>query len=234
MPMPSARKPHAYAPASLCARIFMRPHLYAASTAPREAGISAPMAWLRSPILYGGLLLFVGVLLRAIWSTPEPARTMTADDFRRAIEYQRAEQPILKLEPRYRPYSIAFILAGSPADMAAIKQAIDAELAATAEVRERGLAGVPDYAAARLIQVDLVLMALGAALLFRSLAFVLAVGFGAGMMFQLVDQAGTLTGAPSEFYLASILAAMIWSGIFWAIRALYEGRLHAGSKPPGG
>ncbi|MGH7002504.1 MAG: hypothetical protein ACREIP_01010 [Alphaproteobacteria bacterium] len=191
------------------------------------------MAWLRSPLLYGGLLLFIGVLLRAAWSTPEAGRTMTADELRRALEFQRAEQPILKLEPRYRPYSIAFILAGSEAEMAAIKQAIDGELAATAAVRERGLAGLAEYTATRLVAVDLVLMALGAALMFRSLAFVLAVGFAAGLMHQLVDQASTLTGAPSEFYLAAILAALVWSALFWAIRALYEGRLgFSGTKPP--
>ena len=97
-----------------------------------------------------------------------------------------------------------------------------------------GLAGVPEYAADALAAPDIVLMALGAALVFRGLAFVLALGFGIGGFHQMMLQSGNLTGAPSEFYLASILAAMIWSGIFWAIRAFYEGRLHAGSKPPRG
>jgi hypothetical protein len=38
-------------------------------------------------------------------------------------------------------------------------------------------------------------------------------------------QSGKLTGAPSEFYLADILAALAWCAAFWLARALYEGRL---------
>jgi len=184
------------------------------------------MAWLRSPLLYGAILLFVGAVLRAIWAAPEgDGRMMTVEDLRRVLEYQRAAQPIPKLEPRYRPYAIAFVLAASDGDMAKIKAAIDDELAAQAAVRERGLGGVAEFTSEKLAQVDLVLMALGAALMFRSLAFVMAASFAAGMLHQLVAQASTLTGAPSEFYLAAILATLFWSALFWAARALYEGRL---------
>lgn len=184
------------------------------------------MAWLRSPLLYGAVLLFVGAILRALWSAPEgDGRAMTADDLRRTLEFQRTEQPIQKLEPRYRPYAIAFILAGSDSDMAAIKRAIDAELAAQAAVHERGLAGVAEFTSEKLAQIDLVLMALGAALMFRSFAFVMGTGFAAGMLHQLMAQASSLAGAPSEFYLAAIVATLAWSALFWAARALYEGRL---------
>jgi hypothetical protein len=183
------------------------------------------MAWLRSPILYGIVLLSLGALLRIALAFPEPGRAMTPQALRGALEYQRNERPILALEPRYRPYAFAFILAGSAADVAAIKRAIDAELAAAEEVEARGLAGVPDYVGDALVALDIVLMALGGALLVRSLAFVLAIGFAAGGFHQLLVQSGKLTGAPSEFYLAAILAALIWSALFWALRALYDGRL---------
>lgn len=186
------------------------------------------MAWLRSPLLYGALLLILGTVLGAIRSAPEGGRTMTVDDLRRALEYQRTEQPIAKLEPRYRPYAIAFILTASEADVAAVKRAIDAELAAHDAVRARGLAGVLDDAVEHLVAVDLVLMALGAALLFRSVAFVLAAGFAAGLVNQLMAQSSTVAGAPSEFYLAAVLAALVWSALFWAARALFEGRLRFG------
>jgi len=187
------------------------------------------MAWLRSPLLYGALLLFIGAALGAVQSAPESGRAMTAADLRRALEFQRTEQPIAKLEPRYRAYAIAFILAGSDADIEAVKRTIDAELAAAAAVHERGLAGVPEYAAEKLVAADLVLMALGGALLFRGFAFVLAMGFAAGGLHQLVAQSAAITGAPSEFYLAAILAALLWSAAFWAARALYDGRLKFGT-----
>ena len=190
----------------------------------REAAISAGMAWLRSPVLFGAVFLVLGVVLRVILSFPE-GETRTFEDLRRAMIYQRDHQPATKLEPRYRPYAVAFILAGSDEEVAAIKRAIDAELAAAEAVRARGLAGVPDYVGERLVATDVVLMALGAALLFRSLAFVLAVGFGAGAMHELLAQSASLTGAPSEFYLAAVLAALLWSALFWLVRALYEGRL---------
>lgn len=187
------------------------------------------MAWLRSPLLYGALLLFIGAALGAVRTAPESGRSMTAADLRRVFEFQRTEQPIAKLEARYRPYALAFILAGSEADMESVKRAIDAELAAAAAVRDRGLAGVPEYMGEKLAGVDLALMALGAALLFRSLAFVLATGFAAGGIHQLLVQSAAITGAPSEFYLAAILAALVWSAAFWAARALYEGRLKFGT-----
>jgi hypothetical protein len=182
------------------------------------------MAWLRSPILYGAVFLVLGVVLRVVLSFPE-GETRSLEDLRRAMLYQRDHRPAMKLEPRYQPYAVAFILAGSDNEVAAIKRAIDAELAAAAQVRERGLAGIPDYAGERLVAIDLVLMALGAALLFRSLAFVLAAGFGAGVMHELLAQSASLTGAPSEFYLAAVLAALVWCAVFWALRALLEGRL---------
>lgn len=183
------------------------------------------MAWLRSPVFYGIVLLSLGALLRIALAFPAPTRPMNAEDLRRAIAFQRAEQPILKLAPRYRPYAFAFIFAGSAADVEAIKQAIDAELAAAEAVRRHGLAGLPEYTGERLAAADIALMALGAALVFRSLAFVLALAFGAGVFHQLLVQAGKLTGAPSEFYLASILAALLWAVLFWVLRAFYEGRL---------
>ena len=183
------------------------------------------MAWLRSPLFYGLTLLTLGALVRAILSFPQPARPLTPDTLRRALEFQRAERPILALEPRYRPYAFAFILAASAADMEAIKRTIDGELAAAEEVRERGLAGLTEYAADALVAPDVVLMALGGALVLRSLAFVLGIGFAVGGFHQLLLQSGSLTGAPSEFYLAAILAALAWSAFFWALRAIYEGRL---------
>jgi hypothetical protein len=183
------------------------------------------MAWLRSPVFYGILLLTLGALVRAILSFPEPERPLTPDTLRRALEFQRAERPILALEPRYRAYAFAFILAGSAADMEAIKRTIDSELAAAETVHERGLAGVPEYAAEALVAPDVMLMAFGGALVLRSLAFVLGIGFAIGGFHQLLVQSGTLTGAPSEFYLAAILAALVWSAVFWTLRALYEGRL---------
>jgi len=183
------------------------------------------MAWLRSPYFYGAVLLFIGALLRMVFSFPETGEVRSIEELRRALTYQRDERPIMKLEPRYHPYAFAFILAGSDDEMAAIKKAIDAELLAAAHISERGLAGVPEYAGARLAAIDLVLMALGAALLFRSLAFVLAVGFGVGLLHELLLQSDTLTGAPSEYYLATVLAALVWCAVFWALRALFEGRL---------
>jgi hypothetical protein len=186
------------------------------------------MAWLRSPLLYGALLLFIGTALGAVQSAPESGRAMTAADLRRVFEFQRTEQPIAKLDARYRPYAIAFILAGSDADIEAVKRTIDAELAAAAAVHDRGLAGVPEYIGEKLATVDLVLMALAAALLFRGLAFVLAMGFAIGGLHQLLVQSGAITGAPSEYYLAAILAALLWSAAFWGARALYEGRLKFG------
>lgn len=183
------------------------------------------MAWLRSPVFYGFVMLCLGALLRFVLALPETESPLTPESLRRALEYQRTERPILALEPRYRPYAFAFILAASTADMEAIKKRIDAELAAAEEVHERGLAGVPEYTVAALSKLDIVVMALGGALVLRSLAFVLAIGFAIGGYHQLLLQSGKLTEAPSEFYLAAILAALAWSLLFWALRALYEGRL---------
>jgi hypothetical protein len=183
------------------------------------------MAWLRSPIFYGILLLCAGAVLRAILAVPETSQAMTPDQVRRALEYQRTERPILALEPRYRPYAFAFLFSASAAEMEAVKRTIDSELAEHETVKERGLAGVPEYAIESLAAPDIVLMALGAALLFRAFAFVLAFGFGIGGFHQMMMQSGKLTGAPSEFYLADILAALAWCAAFWLARALYEGRL---------
>lgn len=183
------------------------------------------MAWLRSPIFYGILLLCAGAVLRAILAVPETSQAMTPDQVRRALEYQRAERPILSLEPRYRPYAFAFLFCSSAAEMEVVKRTIDSELAEREAVKERGLSGVPEYATESLAAPDIVLMALGAALLFRELAFVLALGFGIGGFHQMMMQSGKLTGAPSEFYLADILAALAWCAAFWALRAFYEGRL---------
>ena len=187
------------------------------------------MAWLRSPLLYGALLFLVGVGIGAIRSAPESGRSMTPADLRRVLDFQRSEQPIAKLEARYRPYAISFLLTGSEAEVETIKRRIDAELAAADAVSERGLAGVPDYIGDKLAAADLVTMALGAALMFRSLAFALAMGFAAGGLHQLMAQSGSLTGAPSEYYLAAIVAALIWTAVFWAARALYERRLKFGA-----
>lgn len=187
------------------------------------------MKWLRSPLLYGALLLLLGVCIGAIQSAPEGGGTMTAADFRKTLEFQRLEQPIAKLEARYRPYAIAFLLTGSQEEVDAIKRRIDGELAAADAVRERGLAGVPDYVGDKLGAADIVAMALGTALLLRSLAFVLALGFAMGGLHQLMMQSGSLTGAPSEFYLAAIIASLIWTAVFWAARALYERRLKFGA-----
>lgn len=187
------------------------------------------MAWLRSPIFYGVVLLSLGVLLRVALSFPEPARPLTPETLRRALAYQQTERPILALESRYRPYAFAFILAGSADDMQAIKHRIDAELATTEAVEERGLAGVPEYVVEALAAPDIVAMALGAALLLRGFAFVLAIGFAAGGFHQLLMQAGRLTGVASEFYLAAIIAALLWTALFWALRAFREGRLKFGA-----
>ena len=183
------------------------------------------MAWLRSPIFYGIVLLCAGALLRAMLAIPENSQPLTPETLRRALEFQRSDRPLLALEPRYRPYAFAFLLAGSAAEIQSIKRAIDAELAITDEVRERGLSGVPEYAAEALAAPDIVLMALGAALVLRSLAFVLAIGFAVGGFHQLMLQSGKLTPAPGEFYLAAILAALLWTLLFWVARAFYEGRL---------
>jgi hypothetical protein len=117
------------------------------------------------------------------------------------------------------------MLAGSAAEVDAIKRKIDAELAESEAVRERGLGGVPEYTAEALTAPDIVVMAIGAALVFRGFPFVLALGFGIGGFHQMMLQSGKLTGAPSEFYLSAILAALIWCAFAWAARALYEGRL---------
>lgn len=187
------------------------------------------MAWLRSPIFYGLVLLCAGAVLRAILAIPENPQTLTPEHLRRALEYHRDARPMLALEPRYQPYVFAFMLAGSAAEMEEIKRKIDAELAESDAVRERGLAGLPEYAGEALAAPDIVLMALGAALVFRGLAFVLALGFGIGGFHQMMLQSGKLTVAPSEFYLAAILAALVWCAIFWVVRALYEGRLRFGT-----
>lgn len=182
------------------------------------------MAWLRSPIFFGIVLLCAGAVLRALLAAPESSAAMTPDQVRRALDYQRTERPILSLEPRYRPYAFAFLFSASAADMEAVKRKIDAELAEAETVKERGLAGVPEYAVEALAAPDIVLMALGAALVFRGLPFVLAIGFGIGGFHQMMMQSGKLTGAPSEFYLADILAALAWCAVFWLLRALYERR----------
>jgi len=186
------------------------------------------MNWLRSPLLYGALLLLIGVAIGAVNSAPESGRSMTAADLRRVFEFQRSEQPIAKLDARYRPYAIAFLLTGTEAEVEAIKRRIDAEIEAAEAVRQRGLAGVPEYIADKVSAVDIIVMALGAALIFRGLAFVLALGFTVGGLHQLMVQSGSLTGAPSEYYLAAIVAALLWTALFWAARALYEGRLKFG------
>jgi hypothetical protein len=183
------------------------------------------MAWLRSPVLYGIALLVIGMIVRAALSMPETARVTTIEDLQRAMVFQRDERPLQKLEPHYRPFAFAFVFAASESDVEAIKRGIDAEFAAGAEVSERGLAGVPDYVAERLASLDIVLMALGAALVFRGMAFVLATGFAAGLYHELVMQSALVTGAPSEYYLAAIIAALMWCTLFWALRALYERRL---------
>lgn len=183
------------------------------------------MAWLRSPLFYGIVLLSLGAVVRIALAFPETGPPMTREALRSALEYQRTERPILALEARYRPYAVAFILAGSAAEVDAIKRRIDAELADAEAVSARGLAGVPEYTAEALPAPDIVLMALGGALMLRSLAFVLGVGFLAGGYHQLLVQSSKLTGAPSEFYLASILAALIWAAFFWTLRALIDGRL---------
>jgi hypothetical protein len=197
------------------------PHICVAS----ESCYQRAMAWLRSPIFYGLVLLCVGAVLRAILAVPENPQTLTPEQLRRALEYHRDARPVLTLEPRYHPYVFAFMLAGSAAEVEAVKRKVDEELAESDAVRERGLAGVPEYAADALAAPDIVLMALGAALVFRGLAFVLAFGFGIGGFHQMMLQSGKLTGAPSEFYLGAILAALIWCAIFWLARALFEGRL---------
>ncbi len=211
--------------ARLSIRAGAGPYAGEALALPRGGDISAAMAWLRSPIFYGILLLCAGAVLRAILAVPETSQAMTPDQVRRALEYQRTERPILALEPRYRPYAFAFLFSASAAEMEAVKRTIDSELAEREAVKERGLAGVPEYAIESLAAPDIVLMALGAALLFRGLAFVLALGFGIGGFHQMMMQSGKLTGAPSEFYLADILAALAWCAVFWALRAFYEGRL---------
>lgn len=185
------------------------------------------MAWLRSPIFYGIVLLCAGAVLRALLAVPDTSQPMTPDQVRRALEYQRTERPIFSLEPRYRSYAFAFLFCASAAEMDVVKRKIDAELADAEAVKERGLAGVPEGAIDSLAAPDIVLMALGAALVFRGLAFVLAIGFGIGGFHQMMMQSGKLTGAPSEFYLADILAALAWCAAFWLLRALHEGRLKA-------
>ncbi len=182
------------------------------------------MAWLRSPIFYGIALLCAGAVLRAILAVPDSAPPMTPDQVRRALDYQRTDRPIFSLEPRYRQYAFAFLFTASAEDVDTIKRKIDAELADAEGVKERGLGGVPEYALDSLAAPDIVLMALGAALLFRGFAFVLAIGFGIGGFHQMMLQSGKLTGSPSEFYLADILAALAWCAAFWALRALYERR----------
>ena len=126
------------------------------------------MAWLRSPVFYGILLLSVGALLRFVLVLPENDRPLTPETLRRALSFQQAERPILALEPRYRPYAFAFL---------------------------------------------------------RSFVFVFAIGFAVGGYHQLLMQSSKLTEAPSEFYLAAIIAGLVWSALFWALRAIYEGRL---------
>jgi hypothetical protein len=185
------------------------------------------MAWLRSPIFFGLVLLCAGAVLRAILAVPENPQQLTSEQLRRALEFHRGARPMMALEPRYHPYVFAFMLAGSAAEMEEIKRKIDAELAESDAVRERGLAGVPEYAGEALTAPDIVVMAIGAALVFRGLAFVLAIGFGIGGFHQMMLQSGKLTGAPSEFYLAAILAALAWCAAFWLLRALYEGRLRS-------
>jgi hypothetical protein len=188
--------------------------------------ISAAMAWLRSPLFIGIALISLGVLLRIVLAIPEPPDPpRTPETLRRALAFHQAERPLQSLEPRYRPYAFAFMFVASADEVRAVKQRIDAELAASAAVEERGLAGVPEYAAEALAAPDIVIMALGAAFAVRGLAFVLAIGFAIGGFHQLLLQSGKLTGSPSEFYLGAILAALVWCALFWAVRAWREGRL---------
>jgi hypothetical protein len=187
------------------------------------------MAWLRTPLFVGALLLFLGAVYRVAVSVPETGPITTTRELQRVLAYQHQAQPLRALEPRYQPFAFAFVLAGSDAEVAAIKQTLDAQLAHVAAIRARGLAGVPDYVGEGLVGVDIVLMSLGGALLFRSFAFVLATGFGIGVVHEMLVLASTLTGGPSELYLGAVLAALVWSALFWAARAFYEGRLRFGT-----
>ncbi|MCW5770831.1 MAG: hypothetical protein KIT16_04285 [Rhodospirillaceae bacterium] len=187
------------------------------------------MAWMRTPLFLGAALLFFGLAYRIVATFPDLSGAMPPDDFRQAMTFQQQDRPLLKLEPRYRPYAVAFMLASSEADIAAIKKAIDAELAAAEAIRARGFASVMDVMGDSLADIGLVAMAAGAALVFRSLSFVLALGFGAGALHQMLGQTGRLTGAPSEIYLGAILAALAWCTLFWAVRAVYERRLRFGA-----
>jgi hypothetical protein len=170
----------------------------------------------RASLFAGIALIVAGVLLRALISTPPAAQPRTLQDLARALEFQRDQAPLAKLPARYHPYAIAFVLAGSESDIQAIQAVIDEELAARDAIMERGLAGVPAHVSQRLMAPDIALIAIGGVLVFAFLAPALAAGFAAGVFHQAFLHTLTLTGSPSELFLASILAGLIWTGLAWA------------------
>lgn len=181
----------------------------------------------RALLIAGIAALVLGLVIRAMMDAPpvEPPRSIP--DIQRILEFQRTQRPAADLEPRYREFAAAFLFTGSREQVDAIKRAIDEELAATAAIKERGLAAAFDAALEKLAAPDLVLIGIGAALLFRTLAFVLGVGFFGGIVHAVFLTMRTFTGLASELFLGAILAGMALAVAAWAIRAAYEGRLRA-------
>ena len=192
--------------------------LYAAVTIKEGDVIGMLGGQLRSDEDYPPGNYYLASIPECAWEETKPYKYLDSKHF-------GAHVSRINFAPNYEAMSNCDIVIEAATEDEAIKRRIDAELAASDAVRERGLAGVPEYLADKIGAADIVLMALGGALVFRSLAFVLAVGFAAGGLHQLMIQSASLTGAPSEFYLAAILAGLIWAAAFWAARALYEGRL---------
>lgn len=190
--------------------------------------------WLFRPKQLAAIALIVaGLALQSLATPPGGAggpAIRTVEDLQRVARYHREAQPLAKLGPAHRPYAAAFVAAASDEDVERIKQAIDAELAATAEIKDRGFAAVPEAFAEKLPAPDLWLVALAGALMFRALAFVMPFGFAAGFLQQTAIDLRTLTGTASELYLAAILAGLVAAFACWAARLGFE--TVARNRPP--
>lgn len=181
-------------------------------------------------------LLIFGVALQAMTRSPPVALgsatlvQLTEDgkidkaflDAQLAFVQERARY-IEALSAPYDDYRGAFLLARSTADFPKIKAAIDGEIAANEAIEERGLGAVPGLTGEALTRPSLWLIALAAAVAFQSFAFAMGGAFLGGLLHAMAAELNTLTGLPAEYYLASILAALLVAAAgWWALQRLWR------------
>jgi hypothetical protein len=188
--------------------------------------------WLfRPPQLVAIALIVLGLLIPSLAAPPAGPAIRTMEDLQRIARYHREAQPLAKLGPEHRPYAGAFVAAASDEDVERIKRAIDAELAATAELKAQGFGAVAAAFGEKMPSPDLWLIALAGAIMFRSLAFVLPFGFAGGFLQQTGVDLRSITGTASELYLAAILAGLVAALACWAARLGFEAARRP--RPPG-